>query len=151
VITVNSVYEILIEVDILSSDNFLVIKETLDRIGVKAVSSKTLYPSCMIIFSKGKYYIGHFKAGFVMIGKPSTISYSDLDRCYSIAKLLEQWGLVSIIDVPFTHKPLSMNGIFIVPFKEKREWTIEQKFTLGKRDKNAIVTKTNEGATNTVT
>jgi hypothetical protein len=88
----------LIEVTLDEKDDFLKVRETLTRIGVASKKDKTLYQSCHILHKQGKYYIVHFKELFALDGKPNDISENDLSRRNAIAKLLEDWGLVEIVD-----------------------------------------------------
>jgi len=47
---------------------------------------------------------------------------------YTIAKLLEQWGLCKILqeEIPTTN----MSNIKVVPYKEKSKWTFKPKFMM---------------------
>ena len=45
-------------------DDFLLIKESLTRIGVANQNEKKLYQSCHILHKRGRYYITHFKELF---------------------------------------------------------------------------------------
>ena len=53
--------EDLLEVELMDSECFLKIKETLTRIGVSSKKENKLYQSCHILHKRGKYYIVHFK------------------------------------------------------------------------------------------
>jgi hypothetical protein len=125
---------LVIEVDILKQSNFLVIKESLERMGVGIVKpgSKRMFPSCIIVHSQGRYFIGHFKIGFELNGAKALFNDDDFDRAYTTAVLMEQWGLLKIVNVPFEDAKFSMDGLYVVPFKEKSEWIIIHKFQLGK-------------------
>lgn len=121
----------LLEVRIKNPDDFLKVKETLTRIGVPSFKDKKLYQSCHILHKRGRYFIVHFKELFALDGKTSTLNDEDLARRNVIAKLLAEWDLVSIVDVSKMANVAPMNSVKIVPYKEKHDWTLESKYTIG--------------------
>lgn len=129
-----SILETLVEVTLKESDDFLKVKETLTRIGVASKKNKTLYQSCHILHKQGKFYIVHFKEMFSLDGKPTDFSDEDIGRRNTIAKLLEDWGLVKIVDSEKVASPrATMNQVKILPFGEKKDWTLESKYQIGKK------------------
>ena len=127
----------LVEVTLTDSQNFLKIKETLTRIGVASRKDKTLYQSCHILHKRGKYYIVHFKELFGLDGHEITFDEDDLARRNTIANLLEDWGLISIVDASKTEEPVSlMNTIKVLNYKEKNEWNLVPKYNIGRKSKN---------------
>ena len=126
----------LVEVKLRKPDDFLKVKETLSRIGVASKKEKTLYQSCHILHKQGKYYIVHFKEMFLLDGKNSNFSEEDRNRRNTIAKLLHEWELLDLIK-PIDDDMLSLNQIKIITHKEKNEWKLVTKYTIGKsRRKN---------------
>lgn len=124
----------LIEVKIGEQEDFLKIKETLTRIGVASRKDKKLYQSCHILHKQGKYYIVHFKEMFALDGKPSNFSDEDKGRRNKIACLLEDWGLLKVVDRESVEKVLApMSQIKIINHKEKKEWELVAKYNIGKR------------------
>ena len=124
----------LLEVKIKEPDDFLKIRETLSRIGVASRKDKTLYQSCHILHKQGKYYITHFKEMFLLDGKRSDYNEEDKARRNSIANLLSEWGLLSIVDKKKSDSPIApLNQIKIISHKEKSEWTLISKYTIGKK------------------
>lgn len=123
----------LLEVRIKNPDDFLKVKETLTRIGVPSFKDKKLYQSCHILHKKGKYFIVHFKELFALDGKLSTLSDEDLARRNTIAKLLAEWDLISVVDVTKMENVAPMNSVKIVPYKEKHDWDLVAKYTIGVR------------------
>ena len=124
----------LLEVTLKNEDDFLKVKETLTRIGVSSKKEKKLYQSCHILHKKGKYYIVHFKELFSLDGLPSDINESDLGRRNMIAKLLEEWGLVGVVDKEKMNSILTpITQIKIIPHKEKGEWELCPKYHIGKK------------------
>ena len=126
--------EYFIEVDLPTPDSFLKVKETLGRIGIASKKDNTLYQSCHILHKKGKYYIVHFKEMLELDGKAVELTDDDVARRNTIANLLDDWGLVKLVDYDQTSDPVvSISQIKIVPFKEKTNWTFIQKYTIGKK------------------
>ena len=126
--------ENLLEVTLKQQEDFLKVKETLTRIGVSSKNENKLFQSCHILHKKGKYYIVHFKELFALDGLPTDISENDVARRNLIAKLLDEWGLVDIVDQKKTESPLAtLNQIKIVPFKEKQSWQLIPKYNIGNR------------------
>ena len=126
--------ENLVEVTLNKSDDFLKVRETLTRIGVAAKKDNVLYQSCHILHKQGRYYVVHFKELFALDGKPADISDNDLARRNTIANLLAEWGLCTLV-VPDKSKlnvaPLSQ--IKIIAYKDKNEWQLVAKYNIGKK------------------
>ena len=129
-----------VEVDIKSPDNFLKIKETLTRIGVASKDEKKLYQSCHILHKRdsdgiSRYSIVMFKEMFKLDGKEVHFEEMDLPRRNAIAALLEEWGLVTIVDKESTREIAPIQTIKIISFKEKPEWQLQAKYKIGKKRK----------------
>jgi hypothetical protein len=123
-----------IEVTLEQSDDFLKVKETLTRIGVSSRKEKVLYQSCHILHKQGQYYIVHFKELFDLDGKPSNLSENDIQRRNAIAKLLQDWGLVKIVNPKIMENNIApIHQIKIISFKEKDEWELVSKYNIGKK------------------
>ena len=126
--------ESLIEVSLKEKDDFLKIKETLTRIGVSAKNENKLFQSCHILHKQGKYYIVHFKELFALDGKPADISENDYARRNTIANLLRDWGLVSLVNEAKSAEPVApIAQIKILPYKDKDDWELVAKYNIGKR------------------
>jgi hypothetical protein len=121
--------ETLLEIEFKESDDFLKIKETLTRIGVASRKDNKLYQSCHILHKQGKYYLVHFKELFKLDGKPADISDNDIERRNAIAKLLSEWGLLSLVEPVGAIAP--MNQIKIISYKDKDEWELISKYNIG--------------------
>ena len=123
-----------IEVTLGEQDDFLKVRETLTRIGVSSRKEKVLYQSCHILHKQGRYYIVHFKELFALDGKPSNLSENDIQRRNAIAKLLEEWGLLKIINPDrIGNNVAPLHQIKIISFKEKDEWSLVAKYNIGKK------------------
>lgn len=116
-------------------DDFLKVKETLTRIGIASKQDKILYQSCHILHKQGQYAIMHFKELFALDHKPTDISESDLARRNTIANLLHDWGLLTLIDTDSTNHPapIFMSQLKIISHKEKNEWQLIPKYAIGKK------------------
>lgn len=124
----------LVEVTLAKEDDFLKVRETLTRIGVAAKKDNILYQSCHILHKQGKYYIVHFKELFELDGKHSSITDNDVARRNTIANLIAEWGLVTLLDPAKTKDNLApISQIKILPHKEKAEWQLVSKYTIGKK------------------
>lgn len=122
-----------LEITLTQDDDFLKIKETLTRIGVASKRDKKLFQSCHILHKQGKYYITHFKELFALDGKPADFTLEDVGRRNSIAALLEEWGLLKIVSPKnFESNRTPISHIKIIPFKDKNEWELVAKYTIGR-------------------
>jgi hypothetical protein len=121
-----------IEIELKNPEDFLKIRETLTRIGVSSRKEQKLYQSCHILHKRGKYAILHFKEFFILDGLESDISDTDIGRRNKICKLLEEWGLVVILDDDL-EPMVSMAQIKIIPHKDKSEWELIPKYHIGRR------------------
>jgi len=123
-----------IEVSLNEQDDFLKVRETLTRIGVSSRKERVLYQSCHILHKQGRYYIVHFKELFALDGKPSNITENDIQRRNAIANLLEEWGLVKILNPRLLEDNIApLHQIKIISFKEKDDWELVAKYNIGKK------------------
>ena len=123
----------MVEVTLKAPDDFLKVRETLTRIGVASRSERKLFQSCHILHKQGKYYIVHFKELFLLDGKSSDFSENDLQRRNRITKLLSDWGLVDVVDETLIEEASSISQIKILPHKEKAEWELIPKYSIGSK------------------
>lgn len=124
----------LVEVRLKNSEDFLKVKETLSRIGLASKKDNTLYQSCHILHKQGKYYIVHFKELFMLDGKQANFSDGDIARRNRIVLLLDEWELVTVVDQNKVSDPVApINQIKIIPFKDKQQWNLVTKYTIGNR------------------
>ena len=125
--------DLMLEVGLSETDDFLKVRETLSRIGVASRKERKLYQSCHILHKQGRYFIVHFKELFALDGKPTNISVNDVERRNTIAGLLEDWGLVTIIGDSHPRAPLSQ--IKVLSFREKSDWELTTKYNIGSKKK----------------
>jgi hypothetical protein len=122
-----------LEVKLAQPDDFLKVRETLTRIGVASRRSNVLYQSCHILHKQGHYFIVHFKELFALDGKQADLSKNDIQRRNSIAKLLADWGLVTIINADKYTDQAPLSQIKILNYDEKNQWNLQAKYNIGKK------------------
>lgn len=111
---------------------FLIVKETLTRMGIASKSEKKLTQSCHILHKRGRYAIVHFKELFLLDGKTADFTAEDEARRNTIANLLEDWGLVEIEDPDQTVEPvMPISSIKIITSREKPDWELVSKYSIG--------------------
>ena len=125
--------EMMLEVTLNQPDDFIKIRETLSRIGVASRKDKTLFQSCHILHKQGKYYIVHFKELFALDGKKATLIENDVQRRNTIAVLLQDWNLLTIVKADEAKNKAPLSQIKIIAFKEKNEWNLQAKYNIGKK------------------
>ena len=116
------------EIRLKTPDDFLKIKETLERVGIANSKDKKLWQSCHILQKGGKYYIVHFKQMFELDGKTCNMTYEDQDRLRDITQLLINWNLCEPIDV---FKALQKNEFKVLSHAQRKEWTLIPKYVIG--------------------
>jgi hypothetical protein len=124
----------MLEVTLGEPDDFLKVRETLTRIGVASRKEKKLFQSCHILHKQGRYFIVHFKELFLLDGKKSNLESSDLERRNTIATLMSDWGLVTLVNPEQASAKAPLRQIKIVSFREKSEWELCQKYNIGNKN-----------------
>jgi hypothetical protein len=132
---VNWTPDMMVEVLLNEPDDFLKVRETLTRIGVASRKEKKLYQSCHILHKQGRYYIVSFKELFALDGKHANLTVNDIQRRNRIIHLLADWGLISVVIPDKIVDIAPLNQIKVLPYKEKGEWELEQKYNIGAKKK----------------
>lgn len=123
-----------LEVELVNEKSFLSIRETLTRIGVCSSRDNKLYQSCHVLTKKGKIYIVHFKEMFALDGRPVNISEEDIGRRNTIACLLQEWGLLNVVDVEMVRKNrVPVTSLKIIKYKDAHEYELIPKYQIGGR------------------
>jgi len=120
-----------VHVTLLDPEDFMVVRETLSRIGVSPKGKKVLYQSCHLVHKNEVYVIAHFKELFALDGLPSNVSEEDIQRRNAIISLLEEWELIKIVDKDKIKDKMSVNGLKIIKHTEKNDWDLIPKFNPG--------------------
>jgi len=124
----------MVEVALKQDEDFLKVRETLTRIGIASRKHRKLYQSCHILHKQKRYFIVHFKELFALDGKPSNFSEDDEARRNTIANLLDQWGLVTLLNRDLVERNMApISHVKIISHKEKDEWILESKYNIGKK------------------
>ena len=123
----------MVEVGLKEPDDFLKVRETLTRIGVASRKEKKLYQSCHILHKQGRYYIVHFKELFALDGKFANFSENDIERRNTIAQLLSDWGLITILNKENAQNKAPLSQIKVLAFKDKNDWDLQAKYNIGKK------------------
>lgn len=124
----------LIWVTLAEPDDFLKVRETLSRIGIASFKERTLTQTAHILHKQGQYAIVHFKQLFLLDRKPSDFTQEDRARLNTIANLLQEWGLIELVDPKKTEAPVApLSAVNIVRYKEKSQWTFVTKYSIGKK------------------
>ena len=119
-----------VEVKLIS--DFLVIKETLERIGIANRKTKVITPSVYILHKQGIYYIIHFKELLALDGFKRDINETDISRRNAIISLLANWNMLSIEEEGIYQEELE-EQIFVLPHAEKLEYKINHKYRISRR------------------
>lgn len=123
-----------VEVTLTDAESFLKVRETLTRIGIASKKDKKLWQSCHILHKQGRYVIIHFLELMELDGRQTNLSEEDLGRRNMIASLLEDWGLVAIVDKDKVKSPKGqMSQVKILPYGEKADWELTAKYTIGRK------------------
>ena len=126
----------MVEVVLSKPDNFLILKETLTRIGIPNKEGTKLYQTCHILFKKKRYYIVHFKEMFMLDGRPSNLTVTDVARRNSIINYLLERKFFTLASGNTVLEPaLPRNGknddFTIIAHTDKKKWELVPKYTIG--------------------
>lgn len=122
-----------IEIETVTTDDFLKIKETLSRVGIANRAKKELHSTCLLLHKKSKYYIVHFLELYGLDSSQTEMTKDDYVRRNHIAKLLESWNLIKIInrDIMYSLVEDALINVYVLPYKDKKDWKLNQKYDIG--------------------
>jgi hypothetical protein len=138
--TLDMIYEWLpekmVEVHLEKPDDFLKVRETLTRMGIVGkrtdeAGKQILTQSCHLLHKKGKYYVLHFKELFCLDGRESDLTVSDVERRNLIISLLQDWGLLKVVNQNMINIKSPMSSIRVISHKEKAGFVLVQKYSIG--------------------
>lgn len=124
-----------VEITLAKPSDFLVVKETLTRMGVPHVEDKKLFQSCHILHKQGRYVIIHHRELNAMDGKNVAVREDDIARRNKIVALLVEWALVNVVHPHLIEEQIPISQMKILSFKEKHEWTLEPRYRFFERAK----------------
>lgn len=124
------------EVSLAERDDFLKVMETLTRVGIpeqiQGNSKPKLIQLCHILHKKSRYAIVHYKELLELDGVATDFSVEDEAVRNTVALLLDEWGLVDVVDqqVAAAHKaPMSL--VKVIHHKDKDGWELQPKYKFG--------------------
>jgi len=120
-----------VHIKLFDDEDFMVVRETLTRMGVSPKGKNILYQSCHLVHKDGIYVVAHFKELFALDGLPSNVSKEDIQRRNAIVKLLEDWELLEVIDKEKIKDQMPLTGMKIIKYGEKDDWELIPKFNPG--------------------
>lgn len=120
-----------VQVKLFDEEDFMVVRETLSRIGVSPKGKKVLYQSCHLVHKDGVYVIAHFKELFALDDLPANVSEEDIQRRNAIIKLLEEWELIEVVNKNSIKNAMPISGLKIIKHSEKNNWELVPKFNTG--------------------
>ena len=120
-----------VHIKLFDDEDFMVVRETLTRMGVSPKGKNILYQSCHLVHKDGVYVVAHFKELFALDGLPSNVSTEDIQRRNAIVKLLEDWDLLEVIDKDKIKDQMPLTGMKIIKYGEKDNWELIPKFNPG--------------------
>jgi len=120
-----------VHIKLFDDEDFMVVRETLTRMGVSPKGKNILYQSCHLVHKDGIYVVAHFKELFALDGLPSNVSTEDIQRRNAIIKLLEDWELLEVIDKEKIKDQMPLTGMKIIKYGEKDNWELIPKFNPG--------------------
>lgn len=109
--------------------DFSVVRETLERIGIRNRKKKSFFPSCYCLETaeEGVYKIVHFKELFPLFDRESTFDVVDQIRLKTIVHLLKSWNLIEVINESDIDEIMA-DKITVLRFDEKQSYNIVHKF-----------------------
>jgi hypothetical protein len=120
-----------VHVKLFDPEDFMVVRETLTRIGVSPKGKNVLYQSCHLVHKDDVYIVAHFKELFGLDDLPTNISEEDIKRRNAIIKLLEEWELLEVVDKDSIKDAMPITGLKIIKHTEKNNWQLVPKFNTG--------------------
>lgn len=106
-----------------------IVRELLTRIGRKLPKEKCIVRQCFLFKRYQHYFISHFKHLMELNGLESTYGYRDKAFQYSTAKLLEGYGLLTVLPgQEDKEEPLIDSSYFLVLKKNASGWEIHDPY-----------------------
>ena len=72
---------------------------------------------------------------FALDGKYANLTVNDVQRRNRITRLLADWGLIHVVSEESIQDIAPLNQIKVLPYKDKNDWILEQKYNIGKKGK----------------
>ena len=128
--------EDLVEIILTKPDNFLILKETLTRIGVPNKDNTKLFQTCHILCKKKKYFLVHFKQLFMLDGRQTNMDETDTSRRNSIINYLLDRKFFTLASgvtklEPFLPHTSKNDDFTIITHAQKKKWELVPKYVIG--------------------
>lgn len=110
------------------------IRETLTRIGVpeyKDGEPNVLYQTCHILHKRGSYFLTHFKNMLALDGKFDRVNQVDLERQNVVAKLLQDWGMITVVNKDVDFESLNTKKVKVIKHEDLPNWSLQSKYDIG--------------------
>jgi len=125
----------MVEIVLTKPDNFLILKETLTRIGLPNKDRTKLFQTCHILYKRQRYWLVHFKELFILDGKPTNFTITDKARRNSIINYLLELKFFTLASAqkkmePFLPRNENNDDFTIISHDEKNVEKIA-KYTIG--------------------
>lgn len=128
----NNLIDGFVEVSLEEADDFLVVKETLSRMGTANKKKKQLYQNCFILHKKGKFYIVHYKELMLLDGCVLTMTKEDINVRNRCVNLLNKWGLLKTVDPMKSAEDNTVKiSLHVVPHSQKNDWDFVVLYDIG--------------------
>lgn len=122
-----------IEVKLDHPDDFLVVKETLSRMGSRlSPKVNTILQNCYILHKKQKFYIVHYKELMQLDGSDEPLTLDEIAHRNSCAVMLARWGLLAFSSTEQMDECIKTKvSVTVIPYKKKADWNIVQTYKIG--------------------
>ena len=74
---------------------------------------------------------------FALDGKKANLFENDVQRRNRVTQLLQDWGLVNIVESSKVNDSAPLSQIKVLSYKDKGDWTLESKYNIGKKKTTA--------------
>lgn len=118
------------------------VKEILTRLGIGDSKEKILYQSCHLVKIDKEWYLVHFKEIYGLIGGKINWDTGDIQRRNKIARLLEEWGYIDILnsdEIPYSYDQFNDEEneirIFRIKITQKEIYQLLQKVDIERFEK----------------
>jgi len=117
-------------VEVTLKKEFPLVKETLERMGIRNAKTRKFFPSCYCVeVEEGKFRVMHFKELFIRDGKESSYDEVDELRRNTILHFLKKWGFV---DFDMKIDEIMMKKIDVLNYNDKHLFDICHKYVFKK-------------------
>jgi len=118
-----------VEIAVKNDDEFLIIRETLTRIGIP--NGNELQQQCHIFHKQGRYFIVHYTHMLAFNGENIDLHPESWATARDIAAMLVGWNLTTLVKYR-EHLGPSI-PLTVVQSKDRRNWTLRPMYRIGNR------------------